>query len=87
MDIFKPRASIIKLEAIGLGRPKYVVGCTSSMCACRCSGRLYCVVRTITSPSSPSRTFFQRWNSYDTYITHQKVQNNATDNREKDVED
>lgn len=25
---------------IGLGRPKYVVGCTSSMCLCKCSGRL-----------------------------------------------
>jgi hypothetical protein len=40
MFIEMPRASKNKLVLIGLGRPKYVVGCTSSMCGCRCSGRL-----------------------------------------------
>jgi hypothetical protein len=40
MFIEMPRASKNKLVLIGLGRPKYVVGCTSSMCECRCSGRL-----------------------------------------------
>ena len=41
-----------KVVLIALERPKYVVGCTSSMCECRYSGRLYCVVRMRRSPST-----------------------------------
>jgi hypothetical protein len=30
----------LKVVLIALGRPKYVVGCTSSTCGCKYSGRL-----------------------------------------------
>ena len=45
-------SSMRKVVRSALGRENIVVGCTSSTCPCRCSGRLYPVVRTIASPLS-----------------------------------
>ena len=46
---------------------KCVVGCTTSMCPCRLSGRLYAVVRT---SDSPVLLFVKMWYSY--LIAHQE---------------
>jgi hypothetical protein len=39
-SVMETLARRLKVVRIALGRPKYVVGCTSSTCACKYSGRL-----------------------------------------------